>query len=172
MVRLMVAASLVAVGLLPVAPARADIVTFARISGWEAYGGKANDGQQVCGISTSGGGRWIGIKYYGGDNSLTVQMSKNTWKLPNGLHTKVTMQFDDESPWRATATGSVSNGTAFLQFDLPRRTIVPFLSEFKAGDKMYVRFPDEPRIDDWEVDLEGTTAIAQKLFDCIQTMGD
>ncbi len=172
MVRSMVVAGVVAVGLLSVVPARADVVTFARISGWEAYGGTANDGQQVCGISTRGGGRWIGIKYYQGDSALTVQLSKTSWRVPNGLHTKVTMQFDEESPWTATATGSISNGTAFLEFDIPRRAIGQFLGEFKAGDKMFVRFPNEPKIDDWVVDLEGTTAIAEKLVDCIQALGN
>ena len=172
MVRTMIVAGAAVAGLLAGAPAKADVVTFARISGWEAYGGVANDGQQVCGISTRGGGRWIGIKYYAGDSGLTLQLSKNTWQIANGLQTKVTMQFDEESPWTAMAKGSKTNGMAFLEFDVPRRAITQFLNEFKSSDKLLVRFPNEPRIDDWIVDLEGTTAIAEKLFDCIQAMGN
>lgn len=173
MVRWMAAAALIAgAALLPTVTAEANVITFARIAGWEAFGGVANDGQSVCGISTSGGGRWIGIKYYQGDNSLTIQLSKNTWQIPSGLRTKVTMQFDRESPWVATAKGGTNNGTPFLELDLPRQNIDAFLDEFKGSGKMYVRFPDEPKIEDWVVDLVGTSAIAGKMFACIQAMGN
>lgn len=167
-----VVAWVVAAGVSAAVPATAEVITFARIAGWEAYGGVASDGQQVCGVSSGGGGRWFGLKYYRGDTGLTVQMSKTTWQMANGIQTKVTMQFDDESPWRATAKGYVSNGSGFLEFDVPRQSLDLFLKEFKNGDKMRVRFPNESAIDDWVVDLAGTTAIAEKLFDCIRAMAD
>lgn len=172
MIKPTILAGAVVAGLLSALPARADVVTFAQVSGWEAYGEVASDGQRVCGVSTRGGGRWIGIKYYHGDSGLTVQLSKNTWQLASGMRTRVTVQFDDESPWSAMAKGFLNDGTAFLELDLPRANVELFLREFKDGDRMYVRFPNESRIDDWQVDLEGSTEIAGKLFECIAAMGE
>ncbi len=80
------------------APASAEVRTYARAGAWEAFGGSSNNGQKVCGVSTSGDGKYIGVKYYKGDSSLTIQLSNTAWKVTDGTKVAVTMKFDSQSP--------------------------------------------------------------------------
>src|SRR5579872_6138525 len=94
----------------------ADTHVLARTGAWQAFGGTTEDGQPVCGISSSGAGKYFGLKYFAGDNTLTIQLGNNAWTLKNKIKVKVRMQFDNNSPWNATGTGMhFSGGDAGLQ---------------------------------------------------------
>jgi hypothetical protein len=150
--------------------AGAEVTTFARAGGWRAFGGTTDSGKMVCGVSTQGGGRWFGIKYFHNDDALTIQLSKDTWKVKDGVKVRVEMQFDRETPWTARATSfHMRDGDAALEFEVPSRAIGQWLSEFRRSNTLYVRFPDS-NVDDWRAGLAGTSEIADRMGDCLRAM--
>jgi len=148
----------------------AEVVTFKRSGGWEAFGGRSNDNRKVCGVSASGGGRWLGVKYYEGDDGLTLQLSKSTWTVRNGAQINIKMQFDYESPWTARARAfHMENGDGAIQFTVGRKQIPQWLKEFRDSNALYVRFPQSD-VEDWQADLAGTEEIVDALGLCLQAM--
>jgi hypothetical protein len=153
-------------------PVAAEVVTLKRAAGWDAFGGRSDSGRKLCGMSTRGGGRWFGIKYFEGDSNLTIQLSKNTWKVRKGTQIDITMQFDDESPWKARATAFyMDNGNAALEFQIGRKQIKQWISEFRESNILYVRFPTS-NVEDWQADLSGTQEIADAMTQCLQAMSE
>ena len=151
-------------------PAAAEVVTFKRAGGWEAFGGRSNNGGKLCGMATSGGGRWFGIKYFEGAPSLTIQLSKNTWKVRPGTQIDVIMQFDNESPWKARATAFYMDyGDAALEFQINRQQLRQWINEFRESTLLYVRFPSS-NVEDWQANLSGTQQIADAMGQCLQAM--
>lgn len=151
--------------------ALADTKVFAKSGIWEAYGGTSSDGTKVCGISASGGGRWFGFKYFAGDSEFTVQLSKDTWDIPKGLKVSVALTFDDDTPWKAQATGfKMSDGDAALQFGIPFKQATNFLKEFQAADSMTVEFPSQKALKAWEADMKGSHNIVEQFGKCLQRM--
>lgn len=151
-------------------PAVAEVVTFIDASGWQAFGGNASDGRKLCGVSTNGGGRWLGVKYFDGDQNLTVQLSKDTWQVRKGAQVNVHMQFDSASPWKAVATAFyMGNGDGALQFQIGRKQIPTWISEFRESNVLYVSFPDND-VEDWQADLAGTVEIVEAMGLCLEAM--
>jgi hypothetical protein len=162
---------LCAVALLCVsATAAAQVRTFARQNGWSAYGGNTSEGRKVCGMSAEGGGRYLGIKYFEGDSHVTIQLSKNTWRVKRGLRVNVEMQFDRFTPWTAQAEAVHLGRDDGLQFMVGRRGIAQFTNEFVRSNTLFVRFPDEREIEDWRADLAGTPTVATAWAACIEAM--
>ena len=151
-------------------PAAAGVVTFERSGGWEAFGGRSDNGRKLCGVSASGGGRWFSIKYFDADDHLTVQLSKDTWKVRNNTQIDILMKFDNESPWKARATAfHMNNGDAALQFTISSQQIRQWIREFRESYVLYVRFPNS-KVEDWQADLTGTQQIADAMIQCLQVM--
>lgn len=148
----------------------ADIITFKRVNGWQAWGGLSENGRKVCGISTQGGGRWFGIKYFYGDRHVIIHLSKDTWTAKRGTKVDILMKFDNESPWRATATSFfMSDGDVALEFQIRTNQLERWFLEFKRSYTLYIRFPKN-NIDDWRADLSGTRKIANAMNQCLQVM--
>jgi hypothetical protein len=138
--------------------------------GWEAFGGYSTNDEKVCGMSASGGGRWFGVKYYDGDNHLTIQLTKNTWRIPPGRQFEVYMQFDNEVPWQARATSFyMQNVGDALQFKLNQSNISRWFSEFVASNSLYLQFPNS-NVEDWKADLSSSHRIAQAMIRCLEVM--
>ncbi len=150
--------------------AQAEVKTFARAGGWSAFGGTSDNNKLVCGVSTQGGGRWFGIKYFQNNSHMTVQLSKDSWKVTDGTKINLQMQFDRVSPWTVTATAfHMSDGDAALEFQIPRSKLDQWLGEFRAGSALYVRFPNSS-VEDWRANLSGTSEIADKMGACLAAM--
>lgn len=150
--------------------AQAEVTVFARAGGWEAFGGSSRDGQLVCGVSTKGGGKWLGVKYFKGDSTLTLQLSNSTWTAKDGLKVAISMRFDSESPWKATATSfHMSDGDAALEFEIDEDQIGTWLNEFRASDTLVIRFPNSD-VADWQASLRGSSAIADRMLECLRVM--
>lgn len=164
-------AALLALSLALASPALAEVVVFARAGAWEAYGGTNADGKRLCGISTSGEGMWIGVKYFRGDDGFTVQLSSTDWTVKNGEKVKVIMRFDRLSPWTGAATGfHMSDGDAALELDIPADKLGLWLREFRQSNTLLVEFPDAPDVEDWKVSLAGTTAITDRMIACMDRL--
>lgn len=153
-----------------ISAAQAEVTTFARVGAWEAFGGTTNNGQGVCGVSTSGDGKYIGVKYYKGDSTLTIQISSDKWKVNNGVKIAVTMKFDDESPWKARGTSfHMSDGDAALQFEINDDQLDRWMREFRRSNTLIIGFPND-NVSDWRASLRGTSAIADAMSNCLSAM--
>ncbi len=151
-------------------PADAKVVTLRQVGGWTAFGGLSENGRKLCGVSASGGGRWFSIKYFEGDSHLTIHLSKDTWKVRNGIQIDLVMQFDNESPWRASATTfHMNDGDAALEFTIGIKQIKQWISEFRDSYVLYIRFPNSS-VEDWKADLTGTQQIADTMSQCLLAM--
>jgi hypothetical protein len=155
----------------PPMPANAEVTPILSLGGWEVFAGRSDDGRPLCGMSTQGGGRWLGIKHFKGDSTVVVQLSEATWRVADNVQVAVLMQFDNDSPWRATAASfHSSNGDGVLQFPIYRQQFVQWIEEFKKSDILYVRFPNEENIEDWQADLSSTAQIADAWALCLVAM--
>jgi hypothetical protein len=80
------------------------------------------------------------------------------------------MQFDNNSPWSATATAfHLKDGRAALDFSISAQYVDRWIEEFAAGDVLYIRFPGSD-VEEWEANLRGTRTIARTLAQCINEM--
>lgn len=160
------------VGLLAVlaaSPAAAEVTTFARASGWEAFGGTASDGRTVCGVSVQADGSWFALKYFKGDPNLTVQLGDDDWRGKAGETVTVDMRFDKQKPWTATATAFDLQGKIALEFPIDADQITVWMDEFMESYNLYVAFPNA-KVGDWHADLKGTKNIGQNMVECIGWM--
>jgi hypothetical protein len=121
-------------------------------------------------LSASGGGRWLGIKYFYGESSLTVHLSNKKWTLRNRNSTSLSMQFDDYTEWTARATPFYMNdGDAALEFSIPGKNVSQFMSEFRRASYMYIRFQNSD-VEDWRTDLSGSIEAANSLAKCMELL--
>ena len=151
--------------------ANAAVSKLGSAGSWSLYGGTTDSGKGVCSMSTSGKGLYFGVKYYNGDDALTIQISHDDWKLKDGVKVKTTMKFDRESPWSVTATGfHMSDGDAAVEFEIPNKNIDGWLGEFAAANAMVLGFPDERSISDWKLDLGGTSSLIKSFGSCIKRL--
>jgi hypothetical protein len=147
--------------------------TIGTFGAWEAFGGTTNDGRPVCGVSTSWqDGRYFGIKYWQGREYFTVQLIKPSWQIPAGTRIPLSLQFDQQDPWTATASGfpATSTAGAFVEFTVPFSRLDNFLREFRlaSGAVMSFRAGNEPA---WRLTLSGSNAASQTMDDCVRRMG-
>lgn len=167
-----ICAAAIATSLLSMPAASAGVTTIKSSGGWEAFGGRSSDNRKLCGMSASGGGRWIGVKYFEGEDSLIIQLSKPTWRVKNGNHIDVTMQFDRESPWKAQARAfHMDDGDGAVQFFIGRDQIANWTKEFWQSDTLLVRFPGS-EVEDWQADLSGTQEVVEAMVLCLQAINE
>ena len=150
--------------------ALADTQVIARSGAWQAFGGTTNNGRPVCGMSSSGNGKYFGLKFFSGEETLTVQLGNDKWKVKDKTKVKIQMRFDNESPWNATAIGMhFSDGDAGLEFDISRKQLDVFIREFRNSNQISIRFPDED-VSDWHGSLAGTDSVANGFMRCVRDM--
>lgn len=152
------------------AGANARVFNIDQQGAWTAFAGTADNGQRLCGISTTGTGKYFGLKYYKGDETLTIQLGAKVWIIRDGGRQRVTLKIGDHSPWSATATGfHFADGDAGLQFGIRADQLAQFMSEFSGSNVIYVRFPNSD-VSDWRGSLDGGRAISESLLRCIREM--
>jgi hypothetical protein len=150
--------------------ALADTEVLARAGAWEAFGGTSNNGHALCGVSTSGSGKYFGIKYFRGDDTLTIQLGNDKWTLKDNIKVRVQLQFDHAVPWRGNATGMhFSDGDAGLEFNINRNQLDQFIGEFRDANGVTVSFLGED-VSDWYGSLEGTDAVSNMFARCIRNL--
>ena len=165
------AALAAALGVLVATPAIADTRTLATAGAWKAFGGTSNDGTPVCGVSASGKGLFFSLKIFKGDDEMTAQLGSSEWKIKDGGKQKLTMRFDNEKPWNATATGfHFKDGDAGLEFSVPLKNLELFITEFARSQKLRINF-DGSNVDSWSADLTGTAAITSAFAACAKEKG-
>jgi hypothetical protein len=148
----------------------ADTDVLAKSGAWQAFGGTTNSGKKVCGMSSSGGGKYYSVKYFAGDDTLTIQLGNKEWTVKDKAKVKVEMKFDKESPWKATAIGMhFGDGDAGLEFDISNKQLETFMTEFSTADKLTVNFPGA-EVSSWLGSMDGASVVFQKFAQCMKKM--
>ncbi|HEX2762035.1 MAG TPA: hypothetical protein VHM27_16045 [Rhizomicrobium sp.] len=150
--------------------AAADVRTLAQVGDWQAFGGSSTNGRQLCGLSTSGGGKFFSVKYFYGDDTFTIQMGSSSWTIADRARQQLTMRFDGNPRWNANAAGfHFTNGQAGLEFSVNNRQLKQFMTEFRASNELRVTF-DNANVTGWAVSLAGTNVVSQVFARCIQNL--
>lgn len=127
---------------------------------WNNYRGKVENGATVCGATTTiamEGGRYreyqsLHFKYAFHDQSLMVQIFRQSWNISTIHHTSLEIAFDrvvwkriDDATGnmftvpKPSEPGSMMIGTA--HFLLRDDGIKSFFDAFKSGNEMTIKFP-------------------------------
>jgi hypothetical protein len=157
----------VAAAALAGAPATADVADYYSAGFWTAFSGTSNSGTPMCGVSTSGSqGRFIGIKYFRGSSAFTIHVIRDGWYIPGGTAVRVTLQFDNNSPWIASGSGSGQT----IEMSVPERSMNTFFNEFRYASTLAITF-NQGNEGRWIVRLRGTNAITAAFFQCVFAVG-
>ncbi len=163
-------AGLAALVFLSAAPAWGETRPLARNGSWEAFGGTASNGLGVCGVSANENGRYFGVKLFARDSTFTIQMGTKPWQVTNGEKVGLTMQFDANPPWQATAIGMHFNdGDGGLQLSVNRTQLDRFAQEFRMSSLLRIQFAAN-RFAEWLMALEGTLAVNSAFQNCARTL--
>jgi len=137
---------------------------------WQVFGGTTTKGRPVCGMSSSGNGRYFGVKYFSGDDTITIQLGSGTWKIEDGAKQKLKMRLDNNSEWNATGTGMHFNdGDAGMEFTINRKELDEFMREFRASAIIRVDFTGS-NAKPWTTSLAGTNAVATVFSNCVRDL--
>ncbi len=163
----LIAAAATSVALLVAVPLRADTSILARAGNWEAFGGTTTQGKPVCGVSqTMDDGRYVGVKFFNGDDTFTLQIGWKQWRINDGDKQAIHMTLDSNALWKATATGfHFNDGDAGLEFTINARELDEFVREFRNSSVMRLQFPGSGA-QDWSVSLSGTSAVSDAFDRC------
>jgi hypothetical protein len=146
----------------------AETSVITRAGAWSAFGGTTTSGRPVCGVSTSVGDRYFGVKFFSGDATFTIQMGAKTWRIENGAKQDLQMVLDGHTPWSATGTGMHFNdGDAGLEFTINRNELDQFAAEFRSSSWLRVQFKGSDA-SEWSVSLAGTNAVSDAFIQCIR----
>ncbi len=146
----------------------AQIILLGRYGGWEAFGGKADGGGDVCGASSEGSeGRSFNVKWYAGTRYLAIQIFKAGWQIPTGTPVDVILQFDTAAPWSAKALPF--NGGKALQLEVRLAQVDTFINEIRYAVRMTVTFPDGSEAP-WIGSMVGSDLAMQAMVGCIRTV--
>lgn len=125
----------------------------------------------MCGVSTSGTNIYFGIKYFSEDDYFVVQLGNSTWRIQRGAKQQIIMEIDNYGGWSAVGNGMrFRDGDAGLEFRIPRNRLDAFMSEFRRGERMVVRFPGAGNMSSWALSLRGSDYISNSFLDCIRAM--
>ncbi len=151
---------------LAISSAQAETKTLAKSGGWEAFGGTATGGKPVCGMSTNPNDRYFGLKFFSGDASFTIQVGDNDWKITDKNKYKLTMRFDREAEWTATATGMhFDDGDPGIEFRINRNELTKFIREFGGSKQLVLRYQSRGMAE-WKIDLAGVRAVKVEFDNC------
>ena len=135
---------------------------------WTIYEGQADNGKNLCTLLAHGSGRYMGMKYFAGDNKLIVHLVNTNWTAKPGISVDLTAEFDNRGAWTATArTFKTNNGDAALEFSIPVKQVDQWADEFKRSDRLTIRFPGQQNVSDWSVSLDGSDRILSPFVKCM-----
>ena len=147
---------------------QAEVRQIATNGVWTAYAGQGTNGKNMCTMLASGGGRYIGMKYFAGDDQLTIHLINNNWTAKPGISVDLTAEYDNLGAWTATATAfKTTSGDAALEFTIPAKQIARWADEFKRSDRLVIRFPGQSNVVDWQVSLDGSDRILEPFVTCM-----
>ena len=142
----------------------ADTHAIQRSGYWTAFGGTDDAGERLCGIVATGEeGRVFTIKRWADQDHFTLQIFKESWRIPKGVEIPVRLRFDNMETWSALADALPPDGIALTVADNRGEA---FLREFAMASRFEMSFP-EGNETDWSGNLTGSAAITMAFLDCV-----
>ena len=155
------------------APAAAEITTLARSGAWDAFYTKADSGQYMCGMSVYNKDitQSVQVKWFQGLKAPTLQVMKQSWRIPVGTKINVVIGFDKDEYGGGVATSFIvgSNGTNGLAVMLAETSAASFIEQFQAADKMWIKFPDGNE-KPWIADMTGSRIVGNAFLRCVNEL--
>ncbi len=145
-------------------PARAQVSVYYHTGAWDAFDGRGNNGQPVCGIGNRNpaDGTSFSLRFQIGGNDVTFTAAKTGWNIPDGTTIPVVMQVGLEQPWTEQATG---NGDR-LRWTLDRVNAQIFDDQFRRATSMTITYPSGSERP-WLISLAGSTEASNAMGRCV-----
>jgi hypothetical protein len=169
----LIKATIAALALFPAAAGAADTQppTATKLSGsgnWSSWYLPARPGVafEACSLRTVAAdqSRFLSLSVNAGDQSLRINIAKDSWHLPEGAIMSASLAIDGKQwtmPNGSTANRTTEHGMAI--YLVPARARA-FLSDIAAGTEVKIMFTgNEPM---WTVPLNGTTAALEGFLRC------
>jgi len=143
--------------------ARAATKQVAKAGVWTAFAGTGDDGKPMCRLTSGGGIRTVHVKYgYGG---LFIHVFKPNWRIHLGTVMPLSIRFDEEEPFEATAKRHTTN-ERLIELQIHESADARrFIDQFATSDKMHITFSGNER--EWTLHLDGSDTVAQKFMECV-----
>jgi hypothetical protein len=143
----------------------AETTVVVKSGNWEAFGGTADDGRSVCGMSSSPEKRYFGLKQFGNKDTFTIQISDKSWSITDKSIYSVTMRLDRNRLWTATASGMHFNdGDPGLEYEIRRAELRKFNKEFGSSNKLKIMFANG--MPTWNLDLAIAREVNKEFAAC------
>ncbi len=157
-------------------PSHASMVTTGHYGAWETLAGTSDRQSQMCAATLSGRDSWwFHLKTVRGMESLSVQVFKLGWAIPDGQRVRVLVQVDQAPPFNMTGQGiNYPGGPSGIQLDFRygdswsqtgKPVATELLSLLASGRTLRVFFPDGDE-SPWEGSLTGSAAALTQLVAC------
>ncbi len=145
-------------------PARAQVSVYYHTGAWDAFDGRGDNGQPVCGIGNRNpaDGTSFSLRFQIGGNDVTFTAAKTGWNIPDGTTIPVVMQVGLEQPWTEQATG---NGDR-LRWTLDRVNAQIFDDQFRRATSMTITYPSGSERP-WLISLAGSTEASNAMGRCV-----
>ena len=162
----LLAAILVAFACLAAPGTSAQTTEIYRSGLWSAYSGTTEDQRRVCGIATTGAdGRRVAIQQYSGMPGLQLELSKDSWTIPNNTPVTVQLKFDYRDQMQAQMIGA---GRA-MATQMPYEQSLAMIRALRDGRVLQVFFPDGNEVV-WTGGLAGSGRAIAALNTCAASM--
>jgi hypothetical protein len=150
------------------AMAHAKMIVWNRSGPWVNSAGTLNDGQLGCAMGIADVGREVYVKYFHNTGDVSVQVFKNSWRIPAGTKLQLELGFDKGSWASGTASGYVlsRDRSSYVEIGILHDKVADFSDNFKEANHMWLRFPDGDETD-WIVRMDGSRNAARAFEFCI-----
>ncbi len=134
---------------------------------WRAFGGTSDNGTPVCGVQTTfginGSGGGFLLKWFAGNDFLTVQLYRPSWNIPRDVQAPVTVVLDGQ---RWNVVGKAGVRPNMLEFYVRPEKVREFVHDFTAANGMVVTF-DTGSERPWTASLAGNSAVVDVMVRCV-----
>lgn len=135
-----------------------------RAGAWQSYFTVNDEHVPICGISQFAGPYGFLIKYFGTSDSASIQLSKATWQVPEGVSIPVALEIDGR-PIYSTSFSAVT--PTLIDAALPSGDeSVELLRLFAAGRTMKIHFLAGNE-GNWSAGLTGSRLVADRFIECV-----
>ncbi len=131
---------------------------------WQVANGVMDDQRSYCAIISGGaGGRRVIVQAYSGDPNLTLQMTKDSWSIPQQTPIEVVIDIDGNRwSYHGFGTGNV------VGVSLPPQDAASFEQAFRAGRNMTISFPGGTETP-WAGGLTSSNAVFNVFRGCVRS---
>lgn len=133
---------------------------------WTVFGGTSNLGTPMCGMEEFGPNELFAIKWFKGQDRLTIHLFSNKWIAKEGDLIPVTMQFSGHDPWDVIGRVHTIKGGVLLEYHVNNDAMDQFLKEVQDSAKVEIGFPGT-NAHSWTVDLTGSRSAFGAFSACV-----